>query len=624
MFAPYNDIGEYPVPDLVALSTSYGWKAATAAFIQADTNGDPSWAGMPVLNQTACLPLPPSWASCSTQAGWVYTNLLSYINSGGKLIISFGGLSGTSLAQYQYQKIKLKYLITDAASALATQYESIISTFAGLSGLDFDIEGAAQTDGSLQVLLLALRTVRTNHPNLPISFTLPVLPTGLTEALPIVQALVDESLKLRLPVLVDVYNLMVMDFGTGNWTGSMGELSVLALTSSYSQIAEIYTKASKTFSYSNLGCTPMIGVNDVAPEIFTIEDMNLILAFADKNTLGLLAFWDGQRDVQDPDSFGEITWKPVNNSNSGTSNATGAYSQVFNNFLNDPVECWIQLKGIPAGVNVSILVGFEEYIFSNNLKPLSKLLYPATYTVFPPAIIISNMIYTANPLTITVPNNSSLSTPISISYQGLQAETLCLAISSTPFQGSSIQQWPTITVGSISFAFTSLDTSVCNLIPDNSYTITAPSIVDGTNLYTSKPLQVLAPNNSSSSDPIEIIYNKGPMPSSCSLTVTSGTQWGGPTIFSDSVTFSINYIGAKTIEMPWNFTIFNNGFISSTAWGSASKCTIITGGLQYEGNVSISNNQTITIGGTLKSTEGFIPTSATLANISCTISSQLS
>ena len=98
MFAPYNDMGEYPVPDLVALSTSYGWKAATAAFIQADTNGDPSWAGMPVLNQTACLPLPPSWASCSTQAGWVYTNLLSYINSGGKLIISFGGLSGTSLA----------------------------------------------------------------------------------------------------------------------------------------------------------------------------------------------------------------------------------------------------------------------------------------------------------------------------------------------------------------------------------------------------------------------------------------------------------------------------------------------------------------------------------------------
>ena len=94
MFAPYNDMGSYPVPDLIALSKTYGWKAATAAFIQSDTQGNPSWAGMPALNQTSCNP--PSWNTCKTQAQWIYTNLTSYIASGGKLIISQGGESGTS------------------------------------------------------------------------------------------------------------------------------------------------------------------------------------------------------------------------------------------------------------------------------------------------------------------------------------------------------------------------------------------------------------------------------------------------------------------------------------------------------------------------------------------------
>ncbi len=623
MFAPYNDMGSYPVPDLVALGKTYGWKSATAAFIQADASGNPAWANMPALNQKTCNP--PSWNTCSTQAEWIYTNITNYIASGGNLIISLGGASGTSLAQYLYAEVVKKTITTsDAITKLTAQYIAIIEAFPGLVGLDFDIEGGAQNDGSISLIPPALRGVKNAYPTLPISFTLPVLPTGLTDtALPIVQAVVDEATSSE-QVLVNVYNLMAMDYGTGNWSGTMGELSTQALSATYTQINSIYTKAGRSFSYQNLGCTPMIGVNDVSPEIFTIADMDTVLTFASQNKLGLLAFWDGQRDNIDPSASGETTWKPVNNANSGTNNPTGAYSQVFDNYLQSPVECCVQLSGVTLPGKVSLLIGGKEYAFGPNSQTICNNLYPGNYTITPPVIRNSNSLYTAKPLTISVEKADSPSSPNIISYIATQGGNLCLTISSAPFTGVLPAQFPTLTVDSFNYAFTALDTPVCNVIPVGSYTITVPSITIGTTVYSANSLPVVVPNNSSSCAPIEIVYAPNSVPSTgtCSVNVTSGaTPWGNPGAYKNSITFSINYTGADTIETPWNFVAFNSAYVSSTVWGSASACTPIPGGLQYKGDVSIASNQTITIGGTIEATSstGFTPTSATLNGMSCTI-----
>lgn len=625
MFAPYNDMGSYPPPDLIALSQSYGWKAATAAFIQSDANGNPSWAGMPALNQTLCNP--PSWETCTSQAQWLYTNLMNYINSGGNLIISQGGATPQSLAQYYWGQVT-KGAITQsvAITTLAELYQDIINTFTGLVGLDFDIEGGAQSDGSIALLLPAARIIKNKYPNLPISFTLPVLPTGLVAdaggALNIVQAVVNESISSKLPVLVDVYNLMTMDFGTGNWSGTMGELSTQALSATYAQISAIYTSAGKNFSYSNLGCTPMIGVNDVSPEIFTIEDMSTVIEFVNPNKLGLLAFWDGQRDVTDPTAYGETTWKTVNNSNSGTSNPTGAYSEVCNSFLKPSVQCCIQLnEALPN--SVSVQVGGEEYIFNQGSLSACNSIYPGTYTISPPATTSGNIIYTANPLTITVPTSS----PPVINYTASQGDNLCLALPPTVLQNVPAAQLPTITIESVTYPFstTSLGTPICNMLPVGSYTITAPTFTIGSILYTASSLPVQVPNNSSPSSPLEIVYTATLQ--ACALNVAgSGAPWVTAGNYEDSMTFTITYTGANTIETPWTFVVLNNTYVNYvTVWGQASSCTKINGGLQYQGNNSIFTNQQITIGGNLVSTSsteaGFVPTSATLNGMNCTITS---
>ena len=417
---------------------------------------------------------------------------------------------------------------------------------------------------------------------------------------------------------------MTMDFGTGNWNGTMGELSTQALTATFGQINPIYKAAGQSFSYSNLGCTPMIGVNDQSPEIFTIEDMKTVLDFADQNNLGLLAFWDGQRDIIDTSASGEVTWQPVNNGNSGTNNPTGAYSQVFDNFLQPPVECCIQLSNVTLSSNLSILVGNKEYIFTPSLLSMCKSIYPGTYTISPPSITKGNMIYSATPLTITVPDAYPPSTPHVINYTESQAGNLCLALSATVLQNVPAAQLPTITINSYTYAFstTPLGSPICNMLPVGSYTITAPTFTIGSTLYTASSLPVQVPNNSS---PLEIVYTA--TLHVCALSVAGGgTPWSTQGNFEDTMTFTITYTGANTIEAPWTFVVKNDTYVNcATVWGQASNCTKINGGLQYPGGDSIFTNQQITIGGNLVSTSsteaGFVPTSATLNGMNCTITS---
>ena len=92
---------------------------------------------------------------------------------------------------------------------LATSYQQVIDRY-NFTYLDFDIEGAALGDvASIDLRNQALAIVKKKNPKLKMSYTLPVLPNGLTT---FGVSLLSSSVKYGLTI--DRINLMTMDYVT--------------------------------------------------------------------------------------------------------------------------------------------------------------------------------------------------------------------------------------------------------------------------------------------------------------------------------------------------------------------------------------------------------------------------
>ena len=88
---------------------------------------------------------------------------------GGDVRISFGGEAGSELA-----------ITCTSAAQLQAAYQQVISAYA-VNKIDFDIEGAAVANTAASARRdQALAALQAANPGLQISFTLPVLPSGLT------------------------------------------------------------------------------------------------------------------------------------------------------------------------------------------------------------------------------------------------------------------------------------------------------------------------------------------------------------------------------------------------------------------------------------------------------------
>jgi hypothetical protein len=100
----------------------------------------------------------------------------------------------------------LAWAVKDAKT-LVTLYQQVIDRY-NFTYLDFDIEGAAINDiASNNARIEALVALRKNNPFIKISYTLPVLPSGLTlDGVNLLKAIVKYGL------LVDRINLMTMDY----------------------------------------------------------------------------------------------------------------------------------------------------------------------------------------------------------------------------------------------------------------------------------------------------------------------------------------------------------------------------------------------------------------------------
>ncbi|NBM18087.1 sugar hydrolase, partial [Streptomyces sp. GC420] len=125
------------------------------------------------------------------------------------------------------------------------------------------------------------------------AFTLPVMPEGLTR--PGVDLLADAG---KNGVDIGAVNIMAMDYGPA-YSGDMGEYAVQAATATHAQLKGILG-LSDAEAWKTVAVTPMIGVNDVTTEIFTVDDAKQLVDFAGEKDLAWLSMWSSTRDKECP------------------------------------------------------------------------------------------------------------------------------------------------------------------------------------------------------------------------------------------------------------------------------------------------------------------------------------
>lgn len=229
-----------------------------------------------------CAPAFGGYSDYATSLAWGANTLNELRQSGKTYTLAFGGQVGNDLSK------------SCSVDALVTAYKAIISTYQP-EGLDFDIENA---NVNLTTMMDALSQIQSSYPDLKLSFTLPVMPEGLTASNPADpndyagQTVIKDAAAKQLTYAV---NIMAMDYGAA-YNESMGDYAIQAAQSVKTFLHGIYPTKTDAELWAMIGVTPMIGVNDVATEVFSLENAAQLQSFADSNQLNFLSMWSLNRD----------------------------------------------------------------------------------------------------------------------------------------------------------------------------------------------------------------------------------------------------------------------------------------------------------------------------------------
>lgn len=264
-FAPYIDTSLFPAYDMLDTAARTGVKDFTLAFVTSGGACAPLWGGVTGLADDK-----------------VASQITALRAKGGDVRVSFGGAAGHELA-----------LNCSSPEDLAAAYGKVVDHYK-LTKVDFDIEGAALPDTAANTRRSrAIAELQKQHPGLDVSFTLPVMPEGLTQ--PGVDLLADAK---KNGVKTSAVNIMAMDYGPA-YSGDMGDYAIQAATATQAQIKGVFG-LSDAAAWKTVAVTPMIGVNDVAVEVFKTDDAAQLVDFAKSKGLGWLAMWSSARDKQCP------------------------------------------------------------------------------------------------------------------------------------------------------------------------------------------------------------------------------------------------------------------------------------------------------------------------------------
>ncbi len=296
LFAPYVDISITADENLAAMQQQAGLEAVTLAFLVAGNGCSVGWGGLGGMLPTDTL-----------SNGDTILHIVQQLQAAGVQVgLSFGGQAGTEPA-----------LTCSSAPQLQALYQSVMDRY-GVKLLDFDLEGAAANNqASITVRDRALKGLKAANPGLVISYTLPVLPTGLIAS---GVNILNTTHADKLPL--DVVNVMAMDYSAAQDNGAqMGLDATSAASATENQIKAAGLNAT-------VGMTPMIGVNDTNTEIFTLNDAQTVLNFANAHSyVSRIAIWSLARD--NGGCAGQ-TW--ASPSCSGVAQSRFAFSAHFRDF----------------------------------------------------------------------------------------------------------------------------------------------------------------------------------------------------------------------------------------------------------------------------------------------------
>ncbi|MFJ6069897.1 chitinase [Streptomyces sp. NPDC093065] len=228
--------------------------------------------------------------------------------SGATVRVSFGGASGTELAA-----------ACDSASALAEAYGAALDA-ASATRADFDVEGGELADAESRALRSeAIALLQEQRADLEVSFTLPVMPSGLdTDGLALLASANDHG------VQVSTVNLMTMNYGE-SYTGDMGDYALTAAKAAHAQLRTVFG-TSDADAWRGMALTSMLGVNDVAGETFTLADAAEVRAFAEEKGIAWVSMWAAFRDRQCGD---DASAQDALTDCSGVEQESGAFAEAF-------------------------------------------------------------------------------------------------------------------------------------------------------------------------------------------------------------------------------------------------------------------------------------------------------
>ncbi|MFF9458208.1 chitinase [Streptomyces flaveolus] len=286
-YAPYVSATTASANDAAGSPATYN----LAFVIASGDDCDPRWNGVQELGDAS-----------------VASRVAKLTESGAAVRVSFGGASGKELAA-----------TCDSASALAAAYGEALDA-AGATRADFDIEGDELADAdSVALRSEAIALLQEERSDLEVSFTLPVMPSGLdADSLALLTSANDHGVK------VSTVNLMTMNYGE-SYGGDMGEYALTSAKAAHTQLRKVFG-TSDADAWRGMALTSMLGVNDVAGETFTLADAAEVRSFAEENGIAWVSMWATFRDQQCGD---DASADDALTDCSGVEQESGAFAKAF-------------------------------------------------------------------------------------------------------------------------------------------------------------------------------------------------------------------------------------------------------------------------------------------------------
>ena len=290
-------------------TTAYAPYVSVTTAADMDSAGSPSTYNLSfaIAKGSTCT---PEWnGTTAIDNSAVKSRISALKTSDATVRVSFGGASGKELAE-----------TCTSATALAKAYGEALDA-AGSTQADFDIEGDALTDTtSVALRSKAIALLQKERTDLKVSFTLPVMPSGLdSDSLALLESANDNAVE------VSTVNIMTMNYGE-SYTGDMGDYAITSATATHTQLKKVFG-LSDAGAWQGMALTSMIGVNDVSGETFSLSDAAQVRTFAESKEIAWVSMWSAFRDQQC--AKGSSGDDDAATNCSGVTQSSGAFGEAF-------------------------------------------------------------------------------------------------------------------------------------------------------------------------------------------------------------------------------------------------------------------------------------------------------